>query len=104
MIASQPPPPLPAPDFPDFPLLDPALQLKSFLDEVESLARELRAVQARSFASASLAAGWKVLQLLDRAGPQTVPQIARASSTTRQNSQVLVNRLLREGAVELTTN
>jgi len=45
-----------------------------------------------------------VLQLLLQEGPQTVPRIGRARSTSRQNTQVLVNRMLAERWVELVEN
>jgi DNA-binding MarR family transcriptional regulator len=45
-----------------------------------------------------------VLQLLLQAGPQTVPRIGRARSTSRQNTQVLVNRMVAERWVELIEN
>jgi DNA-binding MarR family transcriptional regulator len=45
-----------------------------------------------------------VLQLLLNGGPQTVPRIGRARLTSRQNTQVLVNRMLEEGWVELIQN
>jgi DNA-binding MarR family transcriptional regulator len=37
-------------------------------------------------------------------GPQTVPQIARLRGTSRQNIQILVNRLETDGCVELSSN
>jgi len=45
-----------------------------------------------------------VLNILAQAGPQTVPQIARARTTSRQNIQIMVNRLEREGFVESVPN
>lgn len=48
--------------------------------------------------------GMDVLRILDEAGPQTVPQIARLRCTSRQNIQILVNRLLQAGCVELGKN
>jgi DNA-binding MarR family transcriptional regulator len=50
------------------------------------------------------AAEHAVLQILQRAGALTVPQIARERSTSRQNIQVLVDRLEGEGHVELVGN
>jgi DNA-binding MarR family transcriptional regulator len=37
-----------------------------------------------------------VLQLLLQGGPRSVPNIGRARSTTRQNTQILVNRMVAE--------
>lgn len=49
-------------------------------------------------------AGASVLQTLHQSGPRTVPQLARAHSTSRQNVQFSVNRLLEDGYVKLATN
>ena len=49
-------------------------------------------------------AGASVLQTLHQLGPKTVPQVARAHSTSRQNIQSSVNRLLADGYVELAPN
>jgi DNA-binding MarR family transcriptional regulator len=45
-----------------------------------------------------------VLRELDRLGPQTVPQLARRRSVTRQHVQALVNPLAEAGYVELIDN
>ena len=45
-----------------------------------------------------------VLQILQRAGSMTVPQIARERSTSRQNIQILVDRLETEGLVKFIDN
>jgi DNA-binding MarR family transcriptional regulator len=45
-----------------------------------------------------------VLDLLDRFGDMTVPHIARERCTSRQNIQILVDRLERAGRVEVITN
>jgi DNA-binding MarR family transcriptional regulator len=45
-----------------------------------------------------------VLAHVDRNGPQTVPQIARARSASRQHIQSLVNKLIEIGMVELIDN
>ncbi len=81
----------------------PALQdrLEALLVEVNGLANRLKATDPRvAIPSASRAA----LQVLQRYGPQTVPQIARARFSSRQNIQILVNRLKEEGLVELMAN
>ena len=46
----------------------------------------------------------RLLHCLQQFGPQTVPQIARANATSRQNVQIQVNRLIAGGWLELTTN
>jgi DNA-binding MarR family transcriptional regulator len=45
-----------------------------------------------------------VLEIIDRFGPITVPQIARTRSTSRQNIQILVDRLEAIGRIELSGN
>ena len=45
-----------------------------------------------------------ILLVLEESGPCTVPQIARARSTSRQNVQIIINRLAAEGRVELRGN
>jgi DNA-binding MarR family transcriptional regulator len=80
----------------------PALQepLEALLVEVNGLANRLKSDPRATLPSASRAA----LQLLQRYGPQTVPQIARARFSSRQNIQILINRLQQEGLVEFLTN
>ena len=45
-----------------------------------------------------------LLRLLNEAGAQTVPQISRARSVTRQHTQTLINELTDEGLVEFFEN
>lgn len=45
-----------------------------------------------------------VLEIIGRFGPMTVPQIARQRCTSRQNVQIIVDRLEAEGRVELNGN
>lgn len=45
-----------------------------------------------------------VLESLSRGGPQTVPAMARARPVSRQHIQVIVDRLLAQGLVELRDN
>lgn len=45
-----------------------------------------------------------ILRDLDRLGPQTVPQMARARPVSRQHIQTLVNQLAEEGHVEFVEN
>jgi DNA-binding MarR family transcriptional regulator len=45
-----------------------------------------------------------VLRDLDRLGPQTVPQMARARAVSRQHIQTLVDQLAAEGHVEFVQN
>ena len=79
------------------------LALESLLTEVNLLANRLRqgvVVSDHFFGSAAN----KVLQILQQRGPMSVPSIARERNTTRQNIQVLVNRLAKAGMVELSSN
>jgi DNA-binding MarR family transcriptional regulator len=68
------------------------------LAEVQALAIRLK--QSTDLPPAEHA----VLGIIDRHGPVTVPQIARERSTSRQNIQILVDRLEKEGRVELHQN
>ena len=45
-----------------------------------------------------------ILLILGRTGVQTVPEIARERSTSRQNIQIIVNRLKRAGLADLEIN
>src|SRR5262249_2602518 len=45
-----------------------------------------------------------VLEILQLHGDQTVPQIARLRGTSRQNIQILVNKLQAEECVDLVSN
>jgi DNA-binding MarR family transcriptional regulator len=75
-------------------------RLEALLVEVNGLANRLKSDSRATLPGASRAA----LQVLQRHGPQTVPQIARARFSSRQNIQILINRLHQEGLVELFTN
>jgi DNA-binding MarR family transcriptional regulator len=79
--------------------------LGALLAEVTALASQLRKLRtAAPSGDDSLWGGWSILQTLGRLGPQTVPDIARARGMSRQNIQVLVNRLESQGYVALTPN
>jgi DNA-binding MarR family transcriptional regulator len=54
--------------------------------------------------SALASAERDLLRLIAGNGPQTVPQIARRRGTSRQNIQIVVNRLISRSAVSLATN
>lgn len=75
------------------------------VDEVVALYHLLRVVVARIHSDANLTAAERgVLRGLDRIGPQTVPQMARARPVSRQYIQAVVNQLGRRGLVELVPN
>ena len=75
------------------------------VDEVVALYHLLRVVVARIHSDANLTAAARgVLRGLDRIGPQTVPQMARARPVSRQYIQAVVNQLGKRGLVELVPN
>ena len=84
---------------------DARASLQALFAEVAALANQLRKTPAFSpRQDDSPSAGWGILQILDRLGPQTVPAIARIRSLSRQNIQTLVNRLESQGSVALAPN
>ncbi len=79
--------------------------VEALLAEVNALAIRLNQVGRAPGSAPGLPAGaYSVLQVLERHGPHTVPQIARRRTTSRQNIQTLVNRLEAQGCVELKSN
>ncbi|MGH7972618.1 MAG: MarR family winged helix-turn-helix transcriptional regulator, partial [Limisphaerales bacterium] len=77
----------------------------ALLREIHELAVRLRTFQASGEGPEheSMAAR-NVLQTLGSSSPQSVPQIALGRSTSRQNIQVLADRLARAGCVEFVEN
>jgi DNA-binding MarR family transcriptional regulator len=81
------------------------LRVEALLAEVNALSIRLNSIGRGHGSQGGLpTAAYAVLQMLQRQGPHTVPQIARRRSTSRQNIQSLVNRLESQGCVELTRN
>jgi len=79
--------------------------LGELLDEAVLLARRLSALAAELHGEARLSGeGRNLLRELNRGGPQTVPQLARLRSVTRQHVQALVNPLAEQGYVEFVHN
>lgn len=79
--------------------------LLRLFDETTALYHELRSLAAEVHGQGELSAGRRgVLRSLDRLGPQTVPQLARARNVSRQHVQVLMNRLLDEGLAAAEEN
>src|SRR4051812_10304188 len=79
--------------------------LKALFLEVSLLATRLRFAKGFWDGETSLAASdFSVLRVLAESGPLTVPQIARLRGTSRQNIQILVNRLEVDGCVSLGEN
>ncbi len=79
--------------------------LHALFEEVAALANQLRKPTAfgHQKTNGPLSSS-VVLQVLDLLGRQTVPAIARARALSRQNIQVLVNRLESQGFVALAPN
>jgi DNA-binding MarR family transcriptional regulator len=74
--------------------------LLRLFDEIPALFHRLRAVAGEVHGQSVSTAGSRgILRSLDRMGPQTVPQMARARTVSRQHIQVLVNGLLKDGLV-----
>ena len=87
------------------PTLSSAGQLEALFAEVSSIAVRLRSGSASAGLEDSFSGGVSgVLQALGADAPQTVPGIARQRRSSRQNIQVVVNRLKRAGLVELEGN
>jgi DNA-binding MarR family transcriptional regulator len=79
--------------------------LAALFREVSALGIRLKVAPVFVERDDALAAGGlSVLRVLEGYGAQTVPQIARLRGTSRQNIQILVNRLEAEGCVELSLN
>lgn len=79
--------------------------LLELFDETVALFHRLRAVAETVHEQGTLTAARRgVLRSLRRAGPRTVPQMARERRVSRQHVQTLVNGLLKDGLVELVDN
>lgn len=79
--------------------------LETLVEETVALFHRFTAVAQDLHGQGELTAGKRgVLRGLDRGGPQTVPQMARARPVSRQYIQTLVNLLAAEGHVEFQDN
>lgn len=79
--------------------------VESLVDETRLLFHRLKLAAEQLHGAAQITAGMRgVLFGLDRSGPQTVPQMARARPVSRQHIQMLVNPLVARGCVELIDN
>ena len=75
------------------------------MDQTLALFRRLRLVAEELHGGGPLSGGKRnLLRELERLGPRTVPQMARARSVTRQHVQMHVNDLAGQGYVELVDN
>ena len=79
--------------------------LERLMTETVQLSHRLRRVSEQIHGAKEMSAARRgVLRELEAAGPQTVPQIARARPVSRQHIQIIVNQLLDEGLVKLVPN
>jgi DNA-binding MarR family transcriptional regulator len=79
--------------------------LFTVLEETRALFHRLKVVVEQIHKEGQMSGGLRgVMRTLVAEGPQTVPQMARTRPTSRQHIQVLVNRLLELGLVELVDN
>jgi DNA-binding MarR family transcriptional regulator len=79
-------------------------QLELLLTEVNALALRLKRISAPGKTGQLPHAARAVLQLLQRHGPATVPALAHAHGTSRQNIQTVVNRLAMAGLARMAQN
>jgi len=80
-----------------------ANRLDELFVEIRLLSRIVR--RASEHGEEGVAGMGKIILLeLGRAGPRTVPQLARRTETSRQNIQIHINRLHQEGYVDLAAN
>lgn len=79
--------------------------LAALFEECAALAGRLKCNARRLHRQDNLPASGRILlQLLQRHGPRTVPELAALRSTSRQNIQTLVNRLLAAGWITFQPN
>ncbi len=78
-------------------------RIRAILDEAAALTKQVGQPVALN-ESWIPSAEAQVIRLLDENGPASVPQLGRLRNTSRQNIQVLINRMVKEGVVELIDN
>src|SRR2546426_5074916 len=82
-----------------------AENLAAFLAEIRTLAAHLKYARQPFQNQEDWPSGARsVLLILGRSGAQTVPEIARERSTSRQNIQIVVNRLKQAGLADFEIN
>lgn len=80
-------------------------ELEVLFEETVDLANRLKTQARRTHRGEQLSASGRILlQTLQLQGQQTVPALAHIRSTSRQNIQVLVNRLAAAGYIEFVVN
>lgn len=79
--------------------------MEALFAEAVAFVNQARKIQPQLPGEDALHSGERgILKILERASPSTVPQIARARCTSRQNAQIIINRLSAEGHVEFRSN
>lgn len=79
--------------------------VESLIDETRLLFHRMKVAAEQLHVAEEITAGMRgVLFSLDRSGPLTVPQMAKARPVSRQHIQMLVNPLLERRCVELVEN
>jgi DNA-binding MarR family transcriptional regulator len=79
--------------------------VESLIDETRRLFHRMKLAAEQLHGAEEITAGMRgVLFGLDRSGPRTVPQMARARPVSRQHIQMLVNPLVDRRLVELVDN
>jgi DNA-binding MarR family transcriptional regulator len=78
--------------------------LKVLFREIHRLSASLKNLDFSVGDNSLLLAARGVLQLLREGGPQTVPALGRSRNTTRQNIQIIVDRLERLDCVAIASN
>jgi len=79
--------------------------VESLIDETRLLFHRMKLAAEQLHAAEEITAGMRgVLFSLDRSGPLTVPQMAKARPVSRQHIQMLVNPLVERRCVELDDN
>jgi DNA-binding MarR family transcriptional regulator len=82
-----------------------AAALGAFIREIRVAAGRMAAIGESLHADTGISpAGRAILELIEVAGPQAVPAIARRRNTSRQNIQVQVDALEAAGLVEMRAN
>lgn len=75
------------------------------VNETALLFHRLRIVADQVHHQGEMTGGLRsILRSLDKQGAQTVPQMARVRSVSRQHVQMLINQLIEAGYVELVSN
>src|SRR5271170_3808757 len=79
--------------------------LLRLIDEIPALFHSLRALAEDAHGQDVPSAGRRgILRSMDRLGPQTVPQLARARPVSRQHIQILANGLIEDGLIAAEDN